>query len=87
MSDFNIQQVKAKLAKDLDESILINQDFEKDLDSLEKRIETLNSNSTKDISTSEARENKILENMQTEFNESLNSAVLDFAKDADSQSK
>lgn len=91
MSDFNIQQVKAKLEKDLKEAAHVSKAFEKDLDSLEKRMETLNSNSTKDSvkddSTSEVEENKILEKMQTEFDESLNKAVLDFDRDTDNQSE
>ncbi len=79
MSDFNIQQVKAKLEKDLKETLHVSKTFEKDSDSLEKRKETSNSDFTQDDSISTAEEDNVFKNMQSEFDEDLNRVVSDFA--------
>lgn len=78
MSDFNIQQVKAKLDQDLKDATVKSEALQKNTDSFLDTVKDLKTVDPEDVFP-EKEETEFLTQIETDLDNSLNDAVLDLA--------
>lgn len=78
MSDFNIQQVKAKLDQDIKDATAKSEALQKNTDSFLRKAQDFKTVDPDDVFP-ETEETEFLTQIETDLDNSLNDAVLDLA--------